>query len=258
MYQQHVDRVDIRWLETARVGLQDWPRLERLLDMSERHCAARFRFGRDRQSFVAAHALLRGMLSSRVAMPPAEWRFDINPQGKPEARLPPGAPRLRVNLSHTRGLVAVALANGHDIGIDVEWHARSGLTLDIADRYFAPAEVAALHRMDSTQLHDGLFAFWTLKEAFNKAIGLGLSFPLDAFAFTLSPLSISFVPGAEVPGPWLFRRFAPTSSHAMALALRHPAPERVSIVARAADLGALLDSDQLSSGAAGPGRISRK
>lgn len=234
------DSVEIRWLEVADIAPADWPRLELLMDAEERARAARFRFDRDRHSYIAAHALLRAMLSRRVPTAPADWRFTTNPQGKPEAVMPPGWPRLRVNLSHTRGLVAVALTVDRDVGIDVEWRARGNLTLEIADRYFAPAEIAALEAMSAERLEDGLFAFWTLKEAFIKAIGLGLSFPLDAFAFGLEPLSISFVPGHEVPGPWLFRRFRPTEAHAMALALRHPVPSRVSITARPADLASLI------------------
>lgn len=234
------DSVAIRWLEVDRVDAADWPRLELLLDAEERARAARFRFDHDRQSYVAAHALARAMLSAHTDIAPADWRFTTNPQGKPEAVLPPGHPRLRINLSHTRGLAAVALTVAHDVGVDVEWRERGGLTLELADRFFAPDEIAALKAMPAERLNEGLFAFWTLKEAFIKAIGLGLSFPLDAFAFTLEPLAIDFVPGKAVPGPWLFRRSQPTPTHAMALALRHPAPARVSITAGAANAAALL------------------
>jgi len=222
------------------IGAADWPRLEALLDAEERARANRFRFRHDRESYVAAHALLRAMLSDRIPVAPPRWRFTTNPQGKPEAVMPAGQPRLRANLSHTRGLAAVALTVDHDVGVDVEWRSRDGLTLELADRFFAPAEVAALEAMPAPRLNEGLFAFWTLKEAFIKAVGLGLSLPLDVFAFTLEPLGIDFVPGHEIAGPWLFRRFRPTEGHAMALALRHPAPSRVTISARPADLPALL------------------
>lgn len=235
------DIVDIRWLEVVPIAAADWPRLETLLDAEERARAARFRFEHDRQSYIAAHALLRAMLSERLPVAPADWRFTVNPQGKPEVVTAPGEPRLRVNLSHTRGLVAAALTVDHDVGIDVEWRARDGLTLELADRFFAPAEVTALEALPAERLNDGLFAFWTLKEAYIKAVGLGLSIPLDSFAFTLEPLAIGFAPGRETPGPWLFHRFRPTDSHAMALALRHPEPSRVSVTARPTDAAALLD-----------------
>ena len=236
----NADVVDIRWLDVAAITATDWPRLEMLLDPQERARAARFHFEHDRHCYAAAHALLRSMLSEQVPVPPSDWSFTTNPQGKPETVMPPGYPRLRVNLSHTRGLAAAVLTVDHDVGIDVEWCERGNLTLDIADRFFAPAEVAALNALPVERLNDGLFAFWTLKEAFIKAVGLGLSLPLDDFAFTLEPLAIGFPPGREIPGPWLFQRFRPTDTHAMALALRHPDPARVSVTARPTDPATVL------------------
>lgn len=232
--------VNIRWLEVARIESPQWLALETLLDDDERARAARFHFEHDRHSFIAGHALLRTMLAENAPIPPSAWQFTANPQGKPEAVLPAGQPRMRINLSHTRGLAAVALTVDHDIGIDVEWRARDSLTLDLADHFFAPAEVTALQAMPAAELNEGLFAFWTLKESLIKAIGLGLSMPLDSFAFTLDPLAVRFEIGHEKPGPWLFRRFRPTQGHAMALALRHPEPSRVTIDARAARAADLI------------------
>lgn len=227
----HIDdsTVLIRWIEVASVADDAWPVLYGLLDSEEQGRADRFYFEEDRRSFVAAHSLTRCVLSTLAGGSPQDWRFTVSEKGKPEAVMAGSAPRIRVNLSHTRGMALVAATVERDLGIDVEASARSTLTLDIADRFFAPSEVAALHRMPPAELRDGLFAFWTLKEAFIKAIGLGLSMPLEAFAFDLSDLSISFVPGHEKPGPWLFRRFEPVSGFPMALALRHPWPESVAI-----------------------------
>ncbi len=233
--------VTLRWLSLDRIAATDWPRLERLLDASECSRARRFHFERDRHAYIAAHALVRGMLSRLAGFAPREWRFTVNAHGKPELLPPPGVPRFRTNLSHTRGLVVAALTVEHDVGVDVEWLDRDNLSMDLAGRYFAPAEYALLEMIPDPRRRAALFAIWTLKEAYIKAVGLGLKLPLDAFAFSLDPLAISFSADVEERSrDWLFRRFRPTASHMMALALRHPNPQQVTVTAQPADLEHLL------------------
>jgi 4'-phosphopantetheinyl transferase len=233
------DVVSVRWLELERLTEQDWLRLSALLDDAERARAARFRFERDRHAYIAAHALGRTMLSQWAGGAPQDWRFTVGEHGKPEVVSPPGARALRLNLSHTRGLAAAALAWDHDVGIDVEWLDRRPAGDDLARRFFAAAECAQLAAVPDEHRNETFLAFWTLKEAYIKAIGKGLAQPLDSFAFTLAPLSIAFEqPGADDPSRWLFRRLRPTDRHIMALALRHPAPATVTIDAAAAELAA--------------------
>jgi len=76
--------------------------------------------------------------------PLPDWRFAIGSHGKPEVIGPANAPRLRLSLSHTRGLAAAVLMEEHDIGIDVEWLGRPVASGDVATRFFAPAECAIL------------------------------------------------------------------------------------------------------------------
>lgn len=248
----------VRWLSPDRIDAGDWPDLERLLDAGERARARRFHFERDRKVYVAAHALVRGLLFRQTGIPAAAWRFTAGPHGKPEAVCPPDAPRLRVNLSHTRGLAAAALTVAHDVGIDAEWLAREPSAEKLAARYFAPSERDAVAAAAPAARKTATFlAFWTLKEAYIKAIGKGLAQPLESFAFTLDPLGISFAPGAgDDPARWLFCRFVPTPAHVMALAVRHPEPARLAVDAAPADLADLLLLAR--DGAAGPGRISRR
>src|SRR5207253_1525523 len=80
----------------------------------------RFVFDRDRREYAAAHALLRTSLSRHADVAPESWTFHDEPGGKPSPVLEPGMPNLSCNLSHTRGLVACAIALGHPVGIDVE------------------------------------------------------------------------------------------------------------------------------------------
>ncbi len=250
------DTVDLRWLALDDIAAAHWPRLAAQLDDTERARAERFHFARDRDAYVAAHALTRALLSLHAPCAPAAWRFTANRHGRPEVIAQGPTPPLRFNLSHTRGLVAVAVTLERDIGVDVEQVNPPRLTLALAARTFAPAEVAFLRRLPRADLPEALYAFWTLKEAYIKAVGRGLSLPLDSFAFTLAPLRIAFSdPTADDPAAWHFARLRPTAAHRLALAVRHPTPAAVQVHARAMDgAGLLAICDQ---GADGPGRISR-
>lgn len=233
--------VAVRWLELEAVEAGQWPGLEALLDDAERARAARYHFERDRLVYIAAHALGRALLSEWAGGAPQDWRFQVVEHGKPEVVAPAGAPRLRLNLSHTRGLAAAALVEDHDVGIDVEWLDRKAPTMDLARRFFAPAECAHLEALPEGAFVEAFLAFWTLKEAYVKAIGKGLAQPLDSFAFTLDPVAIRFDAAlADDPARWLFRRFQPSPSHLLALALRHPYPATVTVEARPVSAGDVL------------------
>ncbi|HSP24141.1 MAG TPA: 4'-phosphopantetheinyl transferase superfamily protein [Saliniramus sp.] len=250
------DDVCVRWLETGKIAPADWPRLEAMLDDAERERARRCHFERDRQTYIAAHALVRATLSRFADRAPAEWRFTHNGYGKPEAVRLAQEPDLRVNLSHTRGLAAVAVTLGRDIGIDVEWMERRNLTRELGLSIFAGPECEAVARCREEDLCDTLFAFWTLKEAYIKAVGKGLAIPLDAFAFTLDPLRIDFFePLVDDPADWFFQRHRPTAEHALALAIRHPG-SRLDVAMEQASVGDLLAA--AGQPPSGPGRISRR
>ena len=124
-------------------AIQAWlPLFELMLDEEERQRAERFYFRRDRDLFIAAHALTRSMLSEATGVPArASLRFVNRPYGKPEIALGRDERQVRFNISHTAELVACAVGNGHNIGVDVK--TSNGTTdLDIARRYFAPEEAA--------------------------------------------------------------------------------------------------------------------
>lgn len=250
------DTLEVRWLVLDQIKPDHWSILEGMLDESELARAGRFHFERDRNAYVAAHALVRTMLSAHAPYPPWAWRFSTGAHGKPEIIRAAGSPPLRFNLSHTRGLVAAAVTLDNDVGIDVEAVDAARLTLDLASRYFAASEMEHLRRVPVDQRPEAMFSFWTLKEAYIKAVGRGLSLSLDAFSYELEPLSIRFSPSLDDnPASWLLRRLKPSPDHALALALRHPSPEVVTMRAQAIDpshLCALPDQAQAMFGRGGP------
>ena len=163
--------VRVRWLVLDAVEPEMWAELAALLDDAERARADRFHFDRDRQAYIAAHALARTLLSAEAPRPPATWRFTEGVHGKPEVVREPGVPPLRFNLSHTHGLVAVALTLAHDVGIDVETIDPKRAGLEFAERVFAPAEVALLRAASREALPDTFFAIWSLKEVGHQSAG---------------------------------------------------------------------------------------
>ncbi|MEF3367674.1 4'-phosphopantetheinyl transferase superfamily protein [Methylocystis sp. 9N] len=183
--------VDVACLDVAAVGADEWSGLAALLDESERARAARFAFETDRRAYIGAHALLRVLLSRRAHVAPGDWRFASAPFGKPYLVSPPRD--LAFNLSHTRGMAAVAVAEAaRDIGVDVEALAQTRDVLRVAERFFAPDEAAAIRAATALEARNDLFfSIWTLKEAVVKAEGCGLSRGLDSFVVSLSPLRIT-------------------------------------------------------------------
>jgi 4'-phosphopantetheinyl transferase len=159
-----------------------------LLDARTKTVAQRFRQDADLSSFIAAHAGLRTMLGAALGIRPVDVHITRDAQGKPhlytdrQGSTPGG--NLHFNISHTRGLVAVALA-GCPVGIDVE---TPDAILDrdqVARSVFAPESLAALNALTTDDARNALFyRFWTLGEAFIKATGLGIIQGLDSFAFT--------------------------------------------------------------------------
>ena len=162
-----------------------------VLDAAEQARAARLRFDADRTLYRAAHVLLRQALSRQQPRPPGQWRFVRGPHGRPEIDTAGcrGTEGLRFSLAHTRGLVCCALVHGLPVGIDAECRRPLADARAIAERFFAAEEAAALaaagppgSAAEAATFH----ALWTLKEAYVKALGRGLSMGLDGFAFRLA------------------------------------------------------------------------
>jgi 4'-phosphopantetheinyl transferase len=195
-----------------------------LLDAHERERKQRFRFERHQRQYLVSHALVRLTLSRYAPVAPTAWTFQTNPYGRPQVQ---GEwARLRFNLSHTDGMALVAVCWDSELGADVEDAERSGDTVEIADHYFAPSEVAALRALPPERQKERFFEYWTLKESYIKARGAGLSLPLDQFAFHLEPGQaprISFDPRMkDEPEAWQFMQLRPSSRHLAAVGVRRP------------------------------------
>lgn len=194
-----------------------------LLNSEERERFERIAFEPLKLEYLVTRALCRTVLSAYANLPPRCWRFRANSYGRPEIDAGDALPRLRFNLSNASSLVACVVTRTADAGIDVEDIGRSGETVSIADHYFSPQELRALHALPAERRRRRFFELWTLKESYIKARGMGLSIPLDQFSFVLPgpPICIAFEPSLpDMAADWQFALLHPDERHIMALAIR--------------------------------------
>jgi 4'-phosphopantetheinyl transferase len=194
-----------------------------LLSAEETARQRRFRFDKLRHDYAIGCALLRTTLSRYADVDPAAWSFVKGAYGRPEIANPKSIPMLRFNLSHTEGLIACVVVLERDVGIDVEDTGRHGDVLELADRFFSSKEVAALHALSQAAQKRRFFEYWTLKEAYLKARGTGLSVPLNQFSFRLEGPAVRICfdsPLGDDVSKWQFALFRPTARHQLAVGIR--------------------------------------
>lgn len=165
-----------------------------LMSPDERKRCAQLRFDRDRYTFAATRALVRSVLSNYSSVAPADWRFTSRFLGKPQISSPAGKPNLHFNLSHSSNLVVCAVSVAHErVGVDAERVDETIEVMEVAARHFSPFEVAALQRLPNCKQRKLFFEYWTLKESYLKACGIGLTSPLDRFSFVLDRQAVGIV-----------------------------------------------------------------
>ncbi len=166
--------------------------------------------------------MLRLALSQRADLAPAAWRFAAAARGKPYLVAPPCD--LRFSLSHTRGMIAVAVADDVEIGVDVEAPRGAREPMKLAERFFAPPEITALREAPDEDARRDLFLqFWTLKEAVVKATGEGLARALNGFSVAGAPPALAFTDGPAEPrqsASWTLRHWRQGDFH-LAAAIQH-------------------------------------
>lgn len=207
------------------------------LSPEERQRAERFSFGRHRRQYVFAHGLLRFSLSGFTPdVDPADWSFTTDRYGRPFVSAPLVGGDVYFSLSHTEGCVACAVSPCRLIGVDVEQLRNSRSLFATACSSFSSEEVDTLRPLPPAELMDRFFDYWTLKEAYLKARGSGLSFPLDQFSILISSdqkIGIRFMSdAADDPQRWHFTKRSPSGSHRLAIADGSGAAGSLPIVVR--------------------------
>jgi len=194
-------------------------RADGLLVDADRTRRDRFRHDADRRMFVLGRVMARVLVGRAIGCAPLDWTWREGPQGRPEIAAPISS--VRFNVAHSAGLVVCAVALDRDVGIDVEHLARRTPEPGIVERYCAPPEVADI-RSHGPDWNRRFLVYWTLKEAYLKARGLGIAVPLADVAFTIdgdARARIGFLGSLSgTDDRWSFTMARPTAEHLIAVA----------------------------------------
>lgn len=182
---------------------------------------------------LAARAMQRTVLARYApGVDPASLRFVKGEHGKPFLAPEFDSLKLHFNLTHTDGLVALAVSRFRDVGVDAENMYSRTTALRLARRYFTAEEARNLESLPIERQPARFYALWTLKESWMKASGRGVSAGLDNAAFSLDDKNEieGLVFAAYDAADWRFWQFKPTDEHVLAVALRAAGATRGVIV----------------------------
>lgn len=196
-----------------------------ILSIQERLQLKRFYFDKHRHQYLISRVLTRIALSMYMKnVSPEEWQFTKNCYGKPRIHNPEIEIPLQFNLSHTENLIVLGVTLHDELGVDVENTIRSRDLIDIAKSHFSFDEVQQITLASSEIKNSLFFDFWTLKEAYIKACGMGLSIPLDQFGFHFpqpGEISITFDSRRnDRPEYWRFWQIQPGNNYKVAVAIK--------------------------------------
>ena len=192
---------------------------ETLLCPEERQRADRFLRPVHRAEYVAAHGLLRRMLGELLDIDPAALVFATPPGGGKPFLAEPSVAGLDINLSHTTGMVACAVAFGGVVGVDVEWRDRR-VGIGVIRQVLTDDECRWVQSLPDSEQDIGFLRLWTLKEAVAKALGQGLSLSFSSVSVQPDPPRLLFLPPDGVTA-WQLRQWRTASGHVAAVAC-HP------------------------------------
>ncbi len=196
-----------------------------VLSPHERQRAARFRFDQHRRNYIASHVALRSLLAHYLRQPPASLTIEADADGRPVLCAPDAA--LHFSLAHSASTALIAVSCLAPVGVDVEEEHDVPDYMEIARSHFARGEFKAIHRLPPEQGLAAFLATWTRKEAFVKALGLGLRCRLDSFEVAVPPDEPPRLLWAREENPAAWSIVQPESGvgHVSAVAIRHPDAE---------------------------------
>ena len=206
------------WVINLAQSTSTLQRLRQVLSPEERARADRFVRANSQSQFTVAHGALRHILGATLDADPRTLYFTEQSYGKPSL---PGNP-LRFNLSHAGDLALLAVGYGRELGVDVEPIRSLPDARSLAQRFFSPSENANLRNVGHANLPRAFFECWTRKEAFIKAIGQGLSYPLESFDVTFYPDPEARITTApEHHNRWSLHNLVPAPGYCGALVVEH-------------------------------------
>ena len=231
-WQSHPDKIDLAkdeahvWRVLLKQDQSTILQLSTLLAPDERRRADRYYRAVDRERFIVARGVLRKIISNYLPVTPGDLMFSYNQYGKPQISAEQNDRNLNFNISHSHEMALYALTIGREVGIDIEYIREDFATLEIAEHFFAKAEVNALAALPAEQRVKAFFNCWSRKESYIKALGLGISFPLDRFSVSITsgaPELLRVEDDDSEPERWRMYELSPGDGYAAAMIIEKPA-----------------------------------
>ena len=204
---------------------------EKILSSDEIERRNRYVPERSRTEYLLGRGMIRSVLSAYSGKRPEEWIFQLGSHGRPEVVNWDEPTSIHFNLSHSHEVVICAFSRIYEVGIDVEYQCRRTNYLEVGRHVFSSKEWLDMSQLPAEQQRGRFFQFWTLKEAYIKARGMGLSIPLKEFAFELAqPITIEFSDQIlDEASQWQFHFLDIKADHPVALATKIPSSKTVLI-----------------------------
>lgn len=226
-------QVHIWLVDPTTITAPEWlDRYHALLTPEEHAKWQRYRFDKDKHQHLVTRALIRDTLSRyEPQVAPPDWRFESNQHGKPAIANPLAQP-LFFNLSHTQNLAALAVTRLAAVGVDVEKIKPVEQVRGLAERCFADSEIQYVFTGEKNAVMWRFFKLWTLKEAYIKARGCGLSLSLQSVVFAplAQPLTVDLEPNHDDRhSDWSFRFWQAGSEHLLSLAINVPPTQSLAV-----------------------------
>jgi len=192
-----------------------------LLSVDEKKRAQKFRFEKDRNCYIIARGCLRLLLSRYCKIESGKIQFYYSKNNKPYIK---DHSNIKFNVSHSKDVIIIGFNLDHEIGVDVEKVDLKINYKEIATSFFSQEEITELMGLSDAYRAQGFFNCWTRKEAFIKALGDGLSFPLDQFAVNLSSIKYANLVATKwdpnEKSKWFLQPFSPFKNYIGAIAIK--------------------------------------
>jgi 4'-phosphopantetheinyl transferase len=192
----------------------------RLLSGEETDRSDRYRFETDRQRFIARRGILRQLLGRYCGLNPSRIHYHVNPYGK----LSLMSNLLFFNLSNSQNRIAFVFTLEKDIGVDIEQVRPMTDHSLMAERFFSQEEQTGLSALPAPIQTEAFYHIWTQKEAFIKAHGKGLSWPLKDFSVSVEPNKpgrlLSIKGGSDGTSSWQMFCTKPEADWRVAVCIR--------------------------------------
>lgn len=206
------------WLITIKDFIPQLDEFQSILSSNEKKQAQRFVFTKHQQRYIVVHGILRRLLANYLNMSSKNINFIYDNYGKPKVE------NINFNISHSQNLALFAFAKNFDVGVDTEFVKKKFAGDNIACRFFSEHEIQALSKLPISERKLAFFNCWTRKEAFIKAIGKGLSFPLNKFdvdiGYNQKSLLLNVRSDEYKASDWKLIDLDPHQNYAAALAVR--------------------------------------